>query len=62
MGTHLGCLVNGFIFVSIMSWVLIWSVLTIVDVSPLCHGYSLGGVLSIVYLSQLCLGYSLGVP
>ena len=36
-----------------------WGVLSIIYLSPLCHGYSLG-VLSIVYLSPLCHGYSLG--
>ena len=41
IGTHLECLDNC-LYVSIMSWVLIGSVLTIVDVSPLCHWYSLG--------------------
>ena len=41
MGTHMECLDNG-LFVSNMSWVLIASVLTIVYMSPFCHGYSLG--------------------
>ena len=41
MGTHWECLDNC-LFVSIMSWVLIGSVLTTVYLSPLCHGYSLG--------------------
>ena len=41
MGAHWECLKNC-LFVSIMSWVLIGSVLTIVFFSPLCHGYSLG--------------------
>ena len=41
MGTHLECLVNR-LFVSIMSRVLIVSVLSIVYLSPYCHGYSLG--------------------
>ena len=41
MGSHWECLDNC-LFVSIMSWVLIGSVLTTVYLSPLCHGFSLG--------------------
>ena len=74
MGTHCECLVNG-LCVSIMSCVLIVDVLSIIYLSPLCHGYSLClvnglcvsimscvlivDVLSIVYLSPLCHRYSL---
>ena len=52
MGTHLKCLDNC-LFVSIMSWVLIGSDLTIVYLSPLCHGYSFWGSCQ----SSICLQY-----
>ena len=51
MGTHWRCLVNC-LFVSIMSWVLIMSVLTF----SICLHYAMvliGGVLTILYLSPL---------
>ena len=41
-GIHLECIDNC-LFVSIMSWVLIRTVLSLLYLSPLCHGYSLGG-------------------
>ena len=41
MGTHLECL-DHCLFVSIMSWLLIGGVLSMVYLSQLCHGYSLG--------------------
>ena len=55
MGTHLKCLDNC-LFVSIMSWVLIGSDLTIVYLSPLCHGYSFWGSCQ----SSICLQYVMG--
>ena len=41
MGTHWECLVH-FVFVSIVAWVLIGSVLSILYLFPLWHGYLLG--------------------
>ena len=41
------------LFVTILSWGLIWSVLSIVYSSPLCHGYSLRGS----WQSYICLHY-----
>ena len=55
MGAHWECLKNC-LFVSIMSWVLIGSVLTIVYFSPLCHGYSLG----VSCKWSICLHYVMG--
>ena len=65
MGTHCGCLVNG-LFVSIMSWVLIGDVLTIVYLSPLCHVSIMswvltGSALTIVCSPSSCHGYLFGV-
>ena len=45
-----------YIFVSIMSWVLIESALTIVFLSPLCHWYSFGVSCQL----SMCLHYVMG--
>ena len=55
IGTHWECLYHC-LFVSIISWVLIRSVFTIVYLSPLYHGYSLGVSLPL----SICLHYVMG--
>ena len=54
-GTHWECLVNC-LFISMVSRFLIESVLSIVYLSPLCHGYSLG----VPSQSSVCLHYVTG--
>ena len=55
-GTHCGCIVNR-LFLTMMSWLLIKSVLSIVYLSPWCHEYSLG----VSWKLSFCLHYVLGI-
>ena len=52
MGTHWECPDNP-LFVSSMLWVLSGSVLTIVNLSPLCHGYSLECLVNPLFVSSM---------
>ena len=60
MGTHWGYIVSR-LLVSIMSWVLIGSVLTIVFLLTMRSWVLIGGLLTIVYLFPWCHGYSFEV-
>ena len=51
MDSHCECLDNG-LFVSIMSWILIAGVLTIVYLAPFLSWVLIAGILTIVYLSH----------
>ena len=60
MDSHCECLDNG-LFVSIMSWILIAGVLTIVYLAPFLSWVLIAGVLTIVYFVSLCHEYLLGL-